>query len=280
MTVAEAVRAAAQRLQATSETARLDAELLMAHLLRIGRSETLLHRMQDRAPSGYDLLVERRAGCEPIAYITGRCSFFGREFLVNRAVLIPRADSETVIDAALCALGNLEEGQILDLGTGSGALLLTLLAEREGFRGTGLDRSQAALAVASENAERLGLTGRSRFLEADWSEEGDQGGFWTEGLDRVDLVIANPPYVETDAELTIDVRNFEPAGALFAGSDGLDDYRRLIPSLPELMLPGAKAVLEIGASQSRAVAELAEKEGLDAELRHDLANRPRALILS
>lgn len=272
MTVAEALREAARRLGEVSDTARLDAELLMAEALGISRSDLLLRRMADETPDGFEPLVARRLRHEPVAQILGRKEFYGREFRVGRAVLTPRADSETIIEAALEAVAAPE--CILDLGTGSGALLLTLLAENPGAEGVGIDASAAALEVASANAKALDLAGRTRMLRRDWNEPG-----WQNDLGQFDLIVANPPYVEETAELAASVRDYEPAEALYAGPEGLDDYRVLIPQLPTLLASDGAVVLEIGPTQADAVAEIAANVGFSSELRRDLANRPRALIL-
>ncbi|APE27713.1 peptide chain release factor N(5)-glutamine methyltransferase [Aurantiacibacter gangjinensis] len=272
MVVGQAIREGAQRLSATSETARLDAELLMAHALGMSRSEMLLRHMQDEAPDTFATLIDRRAAYEPVAYIIGTQEFLGRSFAVSPAVLIPRSDSESVVLAALQSAPDARS--VLDLGTGSGALLLSLLAESPEAKGTGIDASEAALEIASSNAARLGVSERATLLERDWTKHD-----WREGLGRFDLVIANPPYVETHAELDRDVRDFEPQCALFAGEDGLDDYRIIIPQLPNLLAPGGVAVLEIGALQARAVSALAESQGFRVETHHDLAKRDRALVL-
>ena len=271
--VSDAIRDAARRLTQASDTPRLDAEWLMAHALGSSRSDLLLRHMQDAAPTGFAELVVRRQRREPVAYILGQQDFLGRSFAVSPAVLIPRSDSESVVLAALAAAPDAR--RVLDLGTGSGALLPSLLAELPAARGCGVDRSGDALAIARRNAEVLGLADRIEFVRADWSEPG-----WHDGLGRFDLVIANPPYVETDAALAADVRDFEPAGALFAGADGLDDYRILIPCLPGLLAQGATAVLEIGAQQAKAVARLGEEAGFTATVRPDLAGRDRAVILT
>jgi release factor glutamine methyltransferase len=275
-TVAEALREAAVRLAATSDTARLDAELLMAQALGASRSDMLLRLMQDAAPGSFAGLVERRALHEPVAYILGRREFFGRAFLVAPGVLIPRMDSETTVMAALEAMTypGSAPGRVLDCGVGSGALLLTVLAERRGAQGVGIDRSTQALMIASANATQLGLANRALLERRDWSEPG-----WAEGLGRFDLIIANPPYVEDDAPIAPDVRQWEPEGALFAGPEGLDDYRVLIPQLPGLLTENGAAVLEIGAAQDRQVADIAAACGFASELHRDLAGRPRALVL-
>lgn len=272
MTVAEALCEAARRLEAVSDTARLDAELLMAHSLGIARSELLLRHMDGETPKGFDALVERRLRHEPIAYIVGHQEFYGREFLVTPDVLIPRADSETVVEAALAACPN--PRRVLDCGVGSGALLLTALAECEGAQGIGIDRSSGALGVAAANAERLGLAIYAQTLCRDWREP-----TWATDLGKFDLILANPPYVEDRADLSPSVREYEPAGALFAGPEGLDDYRVLVPQLPDLLTEGGIACLEIGAVQAEAVAGIAEAAGFSAEIARDLGGRPRAAIL-
>ena len=287
MLVADALRAAAEALAPVSDTARLDAELLMAHALGLSRSDMLLRAMRDPAPEGFAALVDRRAAHEPVAYITGVAEFYGRSFAVSRDVLIPRPDSETLIEAALEWAGGRERLRILDLGTGSGALLLTLLAELPFSTGEGIDASAAAANVARYNARvfdaegllpREGISrelGRHTIRRRDWRIAG-----WTDRLGTFDLIVSNPPYVEETADLDPQVRDFEPASALFAGPEGLDDYRILIPQLRALMRPGAVAILEIGAKQAAAVSALAQAAGFTAELRRDLAGRARALLLA
>lgn len=276
MTVAEAIRDAARRLASASDTARLDAELLMAHALGVSRSDMLLRQMTSPVPPAFARMIDRRAGGEPVAYITGVQEFYGREFRVNSDVLIPRPDSEVVVEAALDALAEGESRTVLDLGTGSGALLLTLLAERHELIGTGMDASAGAIRVASENAQRLNLASRAEMLHRAWTDE-SRGTGWTAGLGPFDLIIANPPYVEEDALLDRSVRDFEPASALFAGRDGLDDYRIIIPGIRAM---GTRvAVLEIGARQGEAVCRIAQDAGFSTEIRHDLAKRPRVVVL-
>lgn len=272
-TVADGLRSAAERLASVTDTARLDAELLMAHALGCTRSDLLLRHMADAEPDGFAALVGRRMAHEPVAYITGMQAFFGLDLAVAPGVLIPRADSETIVDAALAAAP--APARVLDCGTGPGTLLLAVLAERPQAQGTGVDRSEQALAVAGVNADRLGMANRVQLLARDWSQPG-----WADGLARFDLILANPPYVETDAPLDRQVREWEPAGALFAGPDGLDDYRLLVPQLPGLLAPGGTAVVEIGATQADAVRAIAVSCGMAAVLHHDLGGRPRAFSLS
>ncbi|MBW6527918.1 peptide chain release factor N(5)-glutamine methyltransferase [Sphingomonas sp. RHCKR7] len=270
MTARDALRAAAARF-AFSDTPRLDAELLLAHALGITR-ERLLLTLDDRdAPPGFAALVERRARHEPVAYITGRRGFWTIELAVAPGALIPRPDSETLLEAASACLGERTPARVLDLGTGPGTLLLAALAEWPGATGLGVDRSDIALDQARANADALGLTRRAVFARGDW------GAGITE---RFDLVLANPPYVATDAALPDEVRCYEPAGALFAGEDGLDDYRVIAPQLPGLLAPGGIACVEIGADQGESAAALFRAAGLAAALRRDLAGRDRCLVLT
>lgn len=275
MTVAEAIRDAAQRLAETSDTARLDAELLMAHALGVGRSEMLIRLSDAPAPPVFGELVDRRASHEPVAYITGWTEFYGRRFDVEPGVLIPRPDSEVLVEAALqCFEGREPPETILDLGTGSGALLITALKQFPWAEGAATDKSDAVYPVLMRNVERHGDGHTISFSVSDWREVD-----WAVNLGTFDLILCNPPYVEDDAELDPDVRDYEPASALFSGADGLDDYRILIPQLAGLMTPDAVAIFEIGATQADAVSQIAQKAGFVAEMRRDLANRPRALIL-
>ncbi|MDG5748303.1 peptide chain release factor N(5)-glutamine methyltransferase [Qipengyuania sp. XHP0207] len=272
MTVADAIRAAADRLGGLGETARLDAEMLMAHALGVSRSDLLLRHMRDPAPASFATLVERRERREPVAHILGRQEFYGLDFAVSPDTLIPRGDTESVLEAAIGAAPDAR--RVLDMGTGSGALLLAFLHGQTQAEGVGIDASEGALRIAQANAAALGLDGRAIFRHASWLDHG-----WADGLGQFDLVLCNPPYVEENAELDPDVREYEPASALFAGPEGLDDYRAIIPQLGKLLLPGGVAVFEIGASQGDTVAAIACESGFATELRRDLAGRPRALIL-
>lgn len=272
-TVGQAIRAAAEQLTATSDTARLDAEVLMAHALGVTRSDMLLRAMQDDAPATFAALVERRLAREPVAYIAGWQEFYGRTFHVTPDVLIPRGDSEALVEQALAARPQAQ--RVLDCGVGTGALLITCLLELGVATGVGIDRSQAALHVAENNAQRLGLARKqAAFRLADWTQDG-----WTDGLGQFDLILSNPPYVETGAVLSPDVRDYEPGEALFAGPEGLDDYGVLIPQLPALLTLGGAAVVEIGATQADAVGAIAEAAGFSVTLHRDLAERPRVLVL-
>lgn len=274
MTVAEALRDAHQELARTSDTARLDAELLMAHALGVSRSNMLLRLTSAPAPKDFALLIERRARHEPVAYIIGSAHFFGREFAVGPGALVPRSDSETVVAVMLegLAASGQSAPRILDLGTGSGALLLTIVAECEGATGMGVDCSSRALEYARSNAAALNLAGRVEFTQRDWS-----AADWRSGLGQFDAIICNPPYVESGAELAPDVRDYEPADALFGGEQGLDDYALIIPQISELIQRNGFSVFEIGPSQPAAVIALARDAGFAARMHRDLAGRPRAI---
>ncbi|WP_446654342.1 peptide chain release factor N(5)-glutamine methyltransferase [Blastomonas sp.] len=274
-TIADALREAAADLSGISDTPRLDAELLMADALGIDRGQMLLMRTRDPVPAGFAERLARRQAHEPVAYITGRQDFWTLTLAVSPAVLIPRSDSETLIEAAVEALADRAPTRILDLGTGSGALLLAALAEFPHATGIGLDASAAALDIARANAEATGLADRARMVLGDWRAEG-----WTGALPGAfDLILANPPYIETDAVLAPQVMAHEPHSALFAGAEGLDDYRILIPALPALLADGGVAIFEIGASQREAVSAIAVAHGCSVECRRDLAGHDRALIL-
>ncbi len=272
--VAESLRNAANLLTGISDTPRLDAELLMAHALGIARQDVLLDPARYAVPELYAPLVARRMGHEPVAYILGYRDFWTLRIAVGPGVLIPRPDSETLVEACLDFARERGAGwpaRVLDLGTGPGTLLLAVLSEFPAATGLGVDASEQALAYARDNAEELGMADRATFQSGDWGD-GIDGPF--------DLILCNPPYIGVDEPLMPDVADHEPAGALFAGPDGLDDYRRIIPDLPRLLAPGGAAVLEIGATQHILVRQLAEAAGFAVAGRQDLGGRDRALLLT
>ncbi len=276
MTVSDTLRDSTSQLSAISDTPRLDAELLMAHALHVSRSTLLLDHLRAEVPPEFAALLQRRVAHEPIAYITGHQEFWALDFAVTPDVLIPRADSETLIEAATETLAAKPPARILDLGTGSGALLLAALSHWPEATGTAIDKSPAALKIARQNAGSLSLADRAVFHEISWHTQG-----WTDALDGpFDLILCNPPYVEMDAALRPNVRDYEPHDALFAGAEGLDDYRILIPAIASLRRASAPAIFEIGADQAEKVTAIAAQNGLKTHLRHDLAGHPRALILN
>jgi len=268
VTARHAITAAARDLAEASPTPRLDAELLMAHAMGVTREVLLLGRLDDPVPDGFASLRARRLAHEPIAYIVGARAFWTIELAVGPGVLVPRADSETLIEAAIDHFGARAPATILDLGTGPGTLLLAALDQWPRATGLGVDASSHALGYADRNARNLGLAARATFRSGDWAT-GVEG--------RFDLILANPPYIGTHEALPREVRDHEPGGALFAGADGLDDYRRIVPELPRLIAPGGTAILEIGATQADAVSELLVAAGFAVALRRDLAGHARVL---
>ena len=216
----------------------------------------------------FEPLVARRASGEPLAYITGSRAFWTIELRVAPGVLIPRPDSETLIEAAVAHFaGTSGPRRILDLGTGSGALLLAALAEWPAATGVGIDRSVAALTIALENAAALGMADRAEIIAGGWSGTGE----------AFDLILCNPPYIAADERLPRDVADHEPHSAVFAGVDGLDDYRTLAPLLPAQLAPGGVACLEIGSTQGLAVSALLQAQAMVVQIRHDLAGHQRCI---
>lgn len=243
----------------------------MAHALGTTRDLLLLGRLDEPAPDAFAALVARRRTHEPIAYITGTRAFWTIDLAVGPGVLIPRPDSETLIETALAWFGDRAPSGILDLGTGPGTLLLAALAEWPEAEGLGVDASEIALGYARRNAEALGMAGRAAFRLGDWAT-GIEG--------RFDLILANPPYIGTEEALPPQVVDHEPPQALFAGADGLDDYRRIVPALPALLAPGGAAVLEIGWTQGTAVSLLGQEHGLSSSVYKDMGGRPRVVRLT
>jgi release factor glutamine methyltransferase len=267
--VRAALTAATGHLAAVSDTSRLDAELLMAHALGTTRERLLLRHLDDPTPDTFATLIDRRLKHEPVAYITGTRDFWTISLAVGPGVLIPRPDSETLIEAAIEHFASRAPAAILDLGTGPGTLLLAALAHWPEAHGLGVDSSPDALDYARRNAELLDLADRASFRLGNWAD-GVAGEF--------DLILCNPPYIAADESLPAEVREHEPCAALFAGPDGLDDYRVIATQLPRLIAPGGMAAIEIGATQAQAVSALLTAQGLKVAVRRDLAGRDRCVI--
>jgi release factor glutamine methyltransferase len=260
------------------ETARLDARLLLAHALGCGTTAIFSH--PERPLSADELaeaeaLMARRQRREPVSHILGRREFWSLSFAVTADTLDPRPDTETVVEAVLAQLPDRAAPlRLLDFGTGTGCILLALLSELPNARGLGVDISPAALAVATTNAQSLGMAQRVSLTCADWGR----------GIDGLfDVITANPPYIPNDeiAGLEAEVAAFEPRGALAGGPDGLDCYRALAPHIARLLAPGGVAALEVGKGQDQAVGSLLQETGLSlAGTRLDLAGVGRCVIAS
>lgn len=270
--VIRAIDDATRQLSETSDTPRLDAELLMADALHIDRDRLLLSPPDREVPKRFAKMVGRRAKGEPVAYITGRRAFWNIDLHVGPGVLVPRPDSEVLIASAIEHFeGTSGPARILDLGTGPGTLLLAALDVWPNATGVGIDVSRRALSYASANARRLGFERRLKLKLGNWADGIDEG---------FDLILCNPPYVAEGAELGPGVRQFEPDEALFAGETGLDAYRALAPQLPALLNDGGLAAVEIGPDLGGAVTSLLQREGLHTRIVHDFADRPRAVLLT
>lgn len=270
--ISRALADAARQLDKTSDTARLDSELLMAEALHIDRDKLILAPPDRTVPERFWAMLERRKAGEPIAYITGRRAFWNIELHVGPGVLVPRPDSEVLIASAIEHFEGKEAPErILDLGTGPGTLLLAALDVWPEATGVGVDVSRQALAFASANARRLGFEHRAEL----------KLGNWADGIkERFDLILCNPPYIADGSELGPGVREYEPDEALFAGEEGLDAYRALAPQLPQLLNPGGIAAIEIGFDQAEVVTRLLTRDGLESRVANDLAGRPRAVLLT
>jgi release factor glutamine methyltransferase len=240
------------------ERARRDAELLLMHTLERSRAWLIAHAEEELSGSqaaAYTALVSLRRKGEPIQYITGEAEFYGLPFLVTRDVLIPRPETEHLVEKALELAGRVVSPRIVDVGTGSGAIAVALAHKLPCAQIAAIDISSRALAVAEENAKRNGVA--VRFLLGDLLAP--------VAGERFEIIVSNPPYVPTvDRDtLSVEVREYEPALALFAGGDGLDVYRRLIPAAFDALTPGGFVALEIGYGQSTAVEALLASAGFE-----------------
>jgi release factor glutamine methyltransferase len=256
------------------ETPVFDARLLLEAGAGVSRLDIVTdprRPVTDEQVAAVDELVRRREAREPVGHIIGRRHFWTLDLFVSPAVLIPRPETELVVETALQLIAPDAPARVLDLGVGSGAILLTVLAERQSATGVGVDISDGALAVAQANADALGIVDRIELKH----------GSWDIALDgQFDLVLSNPPYIATNDIDTLapEVARFEPRLALDGGADGLDAYRAIVARLPHLLRPGGVFAFEVGKGQAEAVTALAEARGLSTEApRRDLAGIPRVV---
>ena len=278
-TRAEALGAATAALRSAGiDAPRREARLLMQHALGLA-PETLL--AEDGLPldkteaARLTALVDRRAAREPVAYLTGRREFWSLEFAVDRSALVPRPETETVVEAVLAHAESLPpRPRLLDLGTGAGCLLVALLSELPGAVGFGIDISAAAVSLARTNAKRHGLAGRASFVIADWGAPLGE---------RFDVVVSNPPYVTSKAltMLAPEIVRYEPQTALAGGEDGYTCYQQIAPQIARLLAPGGLAAIEVGAEMADEVASLFATAGLaEIDRRHDLAGIERCVLFA
>jgi release factor glutamine methyltransferase len=276
MTIAQARRALADRLRDRGfDTPDLDARLIVGHALGLDHRALAIDAARVLTPAEterLDAAVARRLAHEPVARILGTKEFWSLPLRVTPDVLVPRPETETVVEAALAVIDRGRSLRIADLGVGSGAILLALLSELPAATGIGTDRATRALAVARDNARSLGLADRASFAACD---------FGAAIAGPCDLVVSNPPYIPTHdiATLAPDVRDFDPRSALDGGSDGLAAYRAIAADAKRLLAPGGWLAAEIGIGQADAVAALFAQAGLAIPHapRHDLAGRPRVV---
>jgi release factor glutamine methyltransferase len=267
-----ALEAARARLAATSKNPRRDADLLLAHVLGCDQTALLTHpeRLLSTAEwQQFDRLVERRLISEPMQYLTGEQEFFGLSFEVSPAVLIPRPETEHLVEAVLERFGREEEIRIIDVGTGSGAIAVSLAHAMPRSRVTAVELLPAALDVARRNAERHGVIDRLILLPSDLLAEVDGTDF--------DAVVANPPYIATAEVLEPQVAKYEPHSALYAGPTGLEVYERLIPQATRVLKPGGWLMVEIGYGQSSALRNLMHG-WTGVTLVNDLQGIPRVVL--
>lgn len=257
-------------LPSEDEMARATARLREAGIENPAREARLISRIDSEA--GFSNLIDKRASGVPYAHLTGQIGFYSIALTCDDRALIPRADSEAVVDVALRQIPESVKMRVADLGTGSGCLLLAILNERPGVSGVGVEASPAAVVLARENAQRTGLSDRAEIVETDWTT-------W-KGWPEMDVIVANPPYIPT-AEIEVlqpEVRHHDPHKALDGGPDGLDAYRALIPLAADRLKAGAWLILEIGHDQATDVsALLAGSDFTDIQTTKDLGGRDRVV---
>lgn len=266
---------AARELARNSPTPELDAEVLLCHCL--GQSRSYLRAWPERKPdrkqlAQYHALIERRGRGEPVAYLTGLREFWSREFQVTPSVLIPRPDSELLIELSLSLLDPEQTTHILDLGAGSGILAITLALELPQAKVLAVDLNPAALDIARANAERLAAAGNLSLLASDWFNQIPARKF--------DLILSNPPYIaENDPHLQQGDLRFEPRPALVSAENGLADIRNIITQAKDFLAPGAPLLIEHGYNQAAAVAQLFAAHGYQhIQTRRDLSGQARVTL--
>jgi len=270
------------------ETARLDARVLAAFVLETDRTGLFVHSdrvVTDDQRADFDRLIARRLNREPVAHLTGAREFWSLPFVVTPDTLVPRPDSETVVEAALEYISNKNAVQhVLDLGTGTGCLLLSVLSEMPEATGLGMDANSGAVETARLNAEILSLLGRARFVVDDWTKTGWAGRIQQAAnmdVPGFDVIVTNPPYIASVeiGDLAPEVARFDPLLALDGGPDGLEPYRIIAQETGSLLRPGGVFICEIGQGQETDVAGILQENGLQVvEIKKDLSGVPRVIV--
>jgi release factor glutamine methyltransferase len=267
-----AIADAVKRLTVSSDSARLDAEILLCQTIDMPRSYLFAHpedELDDLTRERFESLLARRFDGEPMSYITGVREFWSHELLVSPATLVPRPETELLVELALREIPREAEWRILDLGTGSGAIAISIAGERPLCEITATDASAEALAIAAENVRQADL-GNVSCITGNWTEP--------VAAQRFDLIVSNPPYVRNDDEALKSLRH-EPLSALASGDDGLDDIRILARDCVAILADDGWLMLEHGADQQEDVASILEAEGwVDVACHNDLAGRPRVTV--
>mgnify|MGYP001360380513 CR=1 FL=1 len=257
------------------KTAQLDSEILMSLIMKKSRKFILLnlnYNLEDSKLDNFKKLIKLRSKGKPIAHLTGRKNFWKHEFKINSDVLVPRPDTETMVEEALKLIKNKNKLCVLDIGIGSGCILLSILNEKKNFRGVGIDISKKSLDLCKINAQNIGLKKRVKFFKSDVDNF---------SYGKYDLIVSNPPYIKRNKlkYLERDVKNFEPKIALDGGLDGLSEIRKVINKSSELIKKNGKFILEIGFDQKNKVINLLKKEGFYINsTQKDLANNDRCIV--
>lgn len=278
-TVAQALRRGASFLASRGREGRA-AEILLGHALGVSRQHLFLRLEEPLDPEVFALFwsaVEAHAAGTPVQHLTRSALFYGRSFVVNRHVLIPRPETEELVAGVLSRRGDETGLSVVDVGCGSGVIAITLMLERPNWNSTAIDISSEALKVAEINAEQLGVQERIAFVHGDLLKPLREQGR------RADIIVSNPPYIAEHEKETLDslVVDHEPSVALFGGKDGLDYYRRILADIPDVVVPGGLVAFEVGAEQSRHVAFLVKKylgSDIDVEIEKDIRGIERLVF--